>query len=236
LFTDIEGSTRLWQQHPEAMTVALARHDVVVREAVDGSRGIVFATGGDGFAAAFWTPGEAVAAAVTARNALALEPWPEPVVIRARMGIHTGTATEREGDYFGPTLNRAARIMAAGHGGQVLTSDATARLLSSAELVDLGEHRLKDLAESERIWQIGSGVFPPLRARRHRAGNLPSKERSLVGRLEDCNRLAAEVESARVVTLTGVGNCSQVRVGSTGAACRRSGRRRRHEPCSPNVA
>ena len=109
------------------------------------------------------------------------------------MGVHTGIARERDGDYFGPTLNRAARIMAAGHGGQVLLSDAAARLVSGPELSDLGVHRLKDLPDGERIWQLGVGVFPPLRSGRERMGNLPHAARSFVGREADCKRLATAV-------------------------------------------
>jgi class 3 adenylate cyclase len=133
LFTDIEGSTRLWLDYPEAMAAALARHDAIVRSAIESRRGVVFSTTGDGFASAFWTANEALDAAAAAQSALRSEGWPNQVVIRVRMGVHTGIARERDGDYFGPTLNRAARIMAAGHGGQVLVSDAAARLVSGSE-------------------------------------------------------------------------------------------------------
>ena len=146
LLTDIEASTRLWEEFPVQMAVALARHDVIVRSAITERHGYVFGTAGDGFNAAFWTARGALDAATAAQAALAAEAWPEPIGVRVRMGIHTGTADERDGDYFGPTLNRAARLMAAGHGGQILVSAATAQLLDTDELTDLGEQRLKDLA------------------------------------------------------------------------------------------
>ena len=212
LFTDIEGSTRLWREYPAAMTAALARHDQMVRAAIVASRGVVFSTAGDAFAAAFWTPDEAVAAAMGAQASLAAEPWPGEVLLRVRMGLHTGTAAERDGDYFGPTLNRAARIMAIGHGGQVLVSDATAKLLTGGDLHDLGEYRLKDLVEVERVWQVGVGAFPPLRADRARTGNVPNSARSFVGRVDDLKRLAIEVQPGRVVTLTGPGGVGKTRL------------------------
>ena len=212
LFTDIEGSTRLWLDDPEAMAAALVRHDAIVRGSIESHRGVVFSTTGDGFGSAFWTPEEAVAAAAAARSALASEVWPDQVVIRVRMGVHTGIARERDGDYFGSTLNRAARIMAAGHGGQVLISDAAANLVSRSELSDLGVHRLKDLPDGERIWQLGLGGFPPLRSGRERMGNLPHPARSFVGREVDCKRLAAAVGAGRLVTLTGVGGVGKTRL------------------------
>jgi len=129
LFTDIEGSTPLWDAHPVAMGAALARHDAIVRKAIDAADGHVFSTGGDGFAAVFARAGNAVSAAVAAQRELALEPWPEAVNPRVRMGLHTGEVEERDGDYFGPPVNRAARLMGAAHGGQVVVSELTAGLL-----------------------------------------------------------------------------------------------------------
>ena len=129
LFTDIEGSTRLWETAPAAMEGALARHDVILRGAVDEHGGVVFATGGDGLAAAFGRAGDAVVAAVDAQRRLQAEPWPEATPLRVRMGLHTGEAQERDGDFFGPPVNRAARITAAAHGGQIVVSGATAGVL-----------------------------------------------------------------------------------------------------------
>src|SRR5579862_8117364 len=164
LFTDIEGSTRLWESAPEATGAALARHDELVRASVEGHGGYLFATGGDGFAAAFARAGDAVGAAVALQAGLAAEDWPERAPIRVRIGLHTGEAEERGGDYFGPAVNRAARVMAVAHGGQVVCSAATAELLVDAELVDLGEHRLRDLDRAVRVFQVGEGAFPPLRS------------------------------------------------------------------------
>ena len=125
LFTDIEGSTRLWEEYAEAMRVALARHDALLRQAIGQHRGYIFKTGGDAFYAAFASAPDGVAATLAAQQALATEPWPGRAVIRVRMGVHTGAAELRDGDYFGPPLNRVARMMNAGHGGQTLVSVAT---------------------------------------------------------------------------------------------------------------
>ena len=113
LFTDIVGSTRLWDEHPSEMETALARHDAILRDAVDGHDGLVFSTGGDGVAAVFGRSVDAVAAAVQAQRALQAEHWPEGASLSVRMGLHTGEVQERDGDYFGPPVNRAARVMAA---------------------------------------------------------------------------------------------------------------------------
>ena len=169
LFTDVEGSTRLWEQDGEAMRLALAAHDRIVRSAIEEHDGYVFSTAGDAFSAAFSTPAEAVGAAVEAQRRLGAEDW--PVGVRVRMGVHSGTAEERDGDYFGPAVNRAARVMSAGHGGQVLVSLATEelvrdRLPDGVSFVDLGEHALVGLARPERLFQVAaSGLvssFPPL--------------------------------------------------------------------------
>jgi class 3 adenylate cyclase len=141
LFTDVESSTRLWEQDGEGMRLALAAHDRILRAAIEAQDGYVFSTAGDAFSAAFSTPGQAVVAAVEAQRRLGAESW--PVALRVRMGVHTGTAEEREGDYFGPAVNRAARVMSAGHGGQVLLSLVTEelvrdRLPDGVSLVGLG--------------------------------------------------------------------------------------------------
>ena len=151
LFTDLEGSTRLWEEHPEAMREALARHDEILRDAVVSHGGHVVKTTGDGVHAVFGRAVDAVGAAATGQRVLAGEDWGAPGSLRVRMGIHTGEAELREGDYFGGTLNRAARLMAAAHGGQVVVSLASEELVRDGvppgvELRDLGEHRLRDLA------------------------------------------------------------------------------------------
>ena len=146
----------MWESAPEAMRAALARHDEIVKTAVELHGGRVFATGGDGFAAAFGRAGDALGAAVDAQTSLSGEPWPADAPIVVRMGLHTGEVEERDGDYFGSAVNRAARLMALGHGGQVLCSQATAALVDGeAALIDLGEHRLRDLDRPMHAFQVG---------------------------------------------------------------------------------
>ena len=134
LFTDIEGSTRLWEQAPSTMRAALERHDAILREAIEAANGDVVKTTGDGMMAVFGDAASAVNAAINAQRDLGAERWPDGALIRVRMGIHTGDADARAGDYFGPAVNRTARVMAAGHGGQILLSGATARLEIPVEL------------------------------------------------------------------------------------------------------
>jgi predicted ATPase/class 3 adenylate cyclase len=212
LFTDIEGSTRLWQDDEDGMRSALARHDELLRTAIGDHDGYVFSTGGDGFAAAFARAADAVTAAVDAQAALAAERWAGGVELRVRMGVHTGESTERDGDYFGSAVNRAARLMSAGHGGQVLVSAATAGILGRSGLLDLGEHRLRDLAEPQRVFQLGSQSFPALRGLDAAPSNLPVQATELVGRrllvAEVCDLLL----DRRAVTLTGVGGVGKTRL------------------------
>jgi predicted ATPase/DNA-binding SARP family transcriptional activator len=227
LFSDIEGSTRLWESAPEAMRKALARHDEILRWVVEAHSGYVFATGGDGLAAAFHRGGDALEAAVRAQQQLSAEPWPDAAPIRVRMGLHTGEVDERGGDYFGAAVNRAARVMAAGHGGQVLLSLTTASLVrgslpSGAALVDVGVHRLRDLSEPEALFQVAhpdlSSSFPPLRTIDATAGNLPTQRSSFVGRTADLDRLTTLLEERRVVTLSGVGGVGKTRLAIQAAA------------------
>jgi predicted ATPase len=213
LFTDVEGSTRLWEAAQEAMRFALQRHDVILRSALDAHGGYVFATGGDAFSAAFARASDAVEAARDAQAGLAQEDWPEGAVLLVRMGLHTGEASERDGDYFGPAVNRAARIMSIAHGGQVLCSEVTAGLVKDAAiLVDLGPHRLRDLSAPQRIFQVGEGVFPPARAVDAYPGNLPLQLSSFVGRQRELERTGQALAEARVVTLTGVGGVGKTRL------------------------
>ncbi len=212
LFTDIEGSTGLWEAVPEDMRAALERHDSIVRSAIDGHDGYVFSTGGDGFAAAFARAGEAVAAAVEAQRCLRAEPWPEGTPLRIRMGLHTGEAAERDGDYFGPAVNRTARLMAAGHGGQVLISASAVELVADLELRNLGEHRLRDLGSPTTIWQVGIEEFPPLRTLDLLPGNLPVQLTSFVGRDAEVHAVEQLLADDRMVTLTGVGGVGKTRL------------------------
>ena len=218
LFTDIEGSARLWDTEPVAMSAALARHDEILRSAIDRHGGQVFATGGDGFAAAFHRASDAVAAASDAQRALAAEPWATVTPLRVRMGIHTGEADERDGDYFGPALNRASRLMAVAHGGQTLCSSVTAEVLDRDDLIDLGSHRLRDLSASQRVFQVGGAAFPPLRSLDAYPSNLPALTSSFVGREEELEHLRDLLAGSRVVTLTGVGGVGKTRLAVHAAA------------------
>jgi predicted ATPase/class 3 adenylate cyclase len=213
LFTDIEGSTRLWQLDEVAMREAVRRHDELVGGAIESHDGLVFSTSGDGMGAAFPTAASAVAAALEAQRSLGKEDWPEGAVIRVRMGLHTGEAQERGGDYFGTTLNRTARLMEIGHGGEILCSAPTASLIEAeVPLIDLGEHRLRDLDRPLRVYQVGEGVFPPLRSLHAFPGNLPLQVSSFIGREHDLARVAKALEDSRVVTLTGVGGVGKTRL------------------------
>ena len=227
LFTDVEGSTRLWEEHPEAMKGALARHDELLRDAVEGHRGHVVKTMGDGVLAAFPTAADGVVAALDAQTRLTTEDWGEIGRLTVRMGLHTGAPQVREGDYFGSVLNRAARLMGVAHGGQVLVSEITQQLArdtlpTDVEMLDLGEHRLRDLAESLRVFQIArpglSYVFPPLRSVDEFSGNLPTQVSTFVGRVEALARLEDLLANRRLITLTGVGGVGKTRLALQAAA------------------
>ncbi len=223
LFTDIEGSTRAWEHHPAEMGVALARHEVLVRGAIEGAGGYVFKTVGDAFCAAFTTPASALAAAADAQLALSAEPWPDVTPIRVRMALHSGVCEEREDDYFGPVVNRVARLGSAAHGGQTLLSSSTVELLGGAlpagtTLTDLGEHRLKDLERPMHAFQLNvdglSTAFPALRSlnspRLH--NNLPVQPSSFVGRQSELAQLRILLGDTRLVTLTGAGGAGKTRL------------------------
>jgi predicted ATPase len=212
LFTDIEGSTALWEAAPEAMRTALERHDAIIHDAIEGHDGSVFSTGGDGFAAVFARAADALEAAIEAQGALAEVDWVTPTPLRVRIGVHTGEATERDGDYFGAPVNRAARLMAAGHGGQVLVSATTAGLVGTGGLTDLGDHHLRDLSEPQRVYQVGRDHFPPLRSMDVAGTNLPVQPTSLIGRQPLIAELADVVEKCPLVTLTGVGGVGKTRL------------------------
>src|SRR5215203_3631130 len=171
LFTDVEGSTSLWERNPKAMSEALSRHDEILRAAIEAHDGRVFKTVGDAFHATFSTAPDALEAALEAQRALLREEWAESGPFCVNKTLNTGTAEERDGDYFGPSLNRVARLLSAGHGGQVLLSLATHELVrdelpEETGLRDLGERRLKDLSRPERVFQITSSSlsieFAPL--------------------------------------------------------------------------
>jgi adenylate cyclase len=172
LLTDVEGSTRLWQSHGDAMASALARHDALLRRIIGAHGGRVFKTAGDAFFAAFATASDAVTAALRTQQALHADRWPEGVPLRVRMALHTGAVELRDGDYFGTPVNHASRLLSAGHGGQVLLSSVTHdlsrdRLPDGAAVKSLGEHGLRDLARRETVFQLCHPdlpqAFPPLR-------------------------------------------------------------------------
>jgi predicted ATPase/class 3 adenylate cyclase len=221
LFTDLEVSTRLWDVEPAAMQVALARHDVILRDAVEAHGGVVVKGRGDGVHAVFATADAAVRAAIASELAMDAEAWPVSEPLRARVGIHTGVAELRDGDYFGSAVNRAARLEAIAHGGQIVCSQATADLArevlgEGVVFVDLGEHRLRDLSRPERVFQVSAtGLqerFRPLASVDAFPGNLPLQVSSFIGREREINRTVAALESARVVTLTGVGGVGKTRL------------------------
>ena len=218
LFTDLEGSTRLWEEHPDAMKAALARHDAILRETIEGHGGHVVKTTGDGYHAAFATAHDAVDAAVAAQVALGGEQWEETGPLAVRIGVHTCEAEARDGDYYGSGVNRAARLMGVAHGGQVLVSAATSELVrgQSVELADLGEHRLRDLGHAERIFQLVhpalERAFPPLLSVDAVPTNLPTMRTELIGRTDDVDALSELVARERLVTLTGVGGVGKTRL------------------------
>jgi predicted ATPase/class 3 adenylate cyclase len=219
LFTDIEGSTRLWQEDEPSMRKAVARHDQLLRAVITDHGGVVFSTMGDGLAAAFGTASAAVSCAVQAEELLNQESWETARPLRVRMGLHTGEAESRDGDYFGTAVNRAARLTAVGHGGQVICSSTTAELADSDRaLVDLGEHRLRDLDRSMHVFQVGAGSFPALRSLSSFPGNLPRQLTSFVGRQEELAFIAKAFEASRLVTLSGTGGVGKTRLAVQAAA------------------
>lgn len=207
LFTDVEGSTRRWEADAEAMRSALTAHDEVLRSVIEAHGGFLFKHTGDGVCAAFSSPKSAVEAAIAAQRALEL-----PV----RMGLATGEAELRDDDYFGAVLNRAARVMAAGHGRQVLLADSTAVLLSGVQLIDLGPRRLRDVPMPVGVFQVrAAGLraeFPPLRALDTTPGNLRRAVTSFIGRESEVAEIEAAVRSHQLVTLTGVGGVGKTRL------------------------
>ena len=221
LFTDIEGSTRLWDLHPEAMRTALEDHDELIRKIVDGHDGRVFKHTGDGALAVFGMAADAVSAAADLGRRIHEVAHPDIGALSVRIAVHTGDAEEREGDYFGPALNRASRLLSVGHGGQMLVSLVAERMAGETlpggiSLRDLGEHRLRDLARSEHIYQLDvEGLpteFPPLRTPDIVPNNLPTLNTSFVGRDQELEEVKKLIRGARVVTVTGVGGAGKTRL------------------------
>ena len=222
LFTDIDGSTRLVEELGPDYGALLARHDELIRRACAGG-GAEVGTEGDSFFAVFGTAGDAVEAAIRVQRAMAAEPWARGAVVKVRIGIHTGEAELAAGVYVGMDVHRAARIMSAAHGGQILASEATRALVSrsmpaGSSLRDLGEHRLKDLPAPERLYQVtadGLGTeFPPPRTIDSTPNNLPASTSALVGRASELEQLARLLrgDAVRLVTLTGPGGIGKTRL------------------------
>ncbi len=228
LFTDIEGSTALWEHQPQAMSAALARHDALMRDAIASRNGWVFRTVGDAFCAAFATAPEALAAAVAVQRGLHAE-RAEGLSLKVRMGLHTGAVETRDGDYYGQPLNRVSRLMAAGHGGQILLSVASQELTrdtlpQAITLRDLGLHRLKDLSRPEQVFQVVHPDLPtdfsPLRSLNNPdyPNNLPQQITSFIGRETEVAEIKSLLESHRMLTLTGAGGSGKTRLALQAAA------------------
>lgn len=221
LFTDIEGSTQRWEQYRDAMDAAVKRHDIVVRAAIEIHDGFVFKTVGDAFCAAFARVSDAVAAAVEAQRSIAHEDFSAVNGLRIRAGLHVGEAPERNRDYFGPAVNRVARLMSIGHGGQVLLSGITRDLAdtdlpSGTSLLDLGLRRLKDLTQPEQVWQLSiAGLpaeFPPLMSLDAQPNNLPNQSTSLLGRERDIEEVQSLLAKYQLLTLVGSGGVGKTRL------------------------
>jgi predicted ATPase/class 3 adenylate cyclase len=229
VFTDLESSTRLWETFPDAMKAAMERHDAILRDAVQHADGRVVKITGDGLMAVFSSAADGVNACLEAQQALQDEAWSETGPLRVRMGLHAGQAQPRAGDFYGPPVNRAARIMAAAHGGQVLLSALAAelaegRLPAEAGLRDLGDHRLKDLFQPERIFQLVHprlpSDFPPLATLSDRPNNLPTQASEFLGREAQLSAIRDLLDAAgvRLLTLTGPGGIGKTRLALQGAA------------------
>ncbi len=230
LFTDIEGSTKRWEAYPQQMQLALQRHDSIVRSAIEAQGGYIFKTMGDAFYVAFPTPLSALAATREAQRSLLTEQWDGAIgSVPVRMSLHTGMVEARGGDYFGQPLNRVARLLSAGHGGQTLVSAATQELVRDhlppgITLLDMGEHRLKDLVRPEHIFQlVAPGLpteFPPLRTLESHLNNLPLQPTPFIGREKELASVVALLRhpDVRLVTLTGPGGTGKTRLALQAAA------------------
>jgi predicted ATPase/class 3 adenylate cyclase len=223
LFTDVEGSTRLWEGNPEVMGYAIARHDQLLADSVAAHNGVLFKTVGDAVCAAFPMASDALSAALDAQRALSSGSWGEIGPLRVRMALHTGQSEEHDGDYHGQPLNRVARLLSAGAGGQILLSGATYELIADQlpgelALLDLGEHRLKDLTRPEHIFQLMApdlaSDFPPLKTLDSQPNNLPVQLTSMVGRERELSAICDLLNRSevRLITLTGPGGIGKTRL------------------------
>ena len=223
VFTDIEGSTRLWESSPDKMSICLAEHDQIVGESISNSRGHIFKTMGDAFLAAFSSPLDAIEAAINLQTQLHGYPWPDECTIRVRTALHVGAVEIRNEDYFGPPLNRVARLLSAARGGQIVLSSAMYELVrdilpANASIIELGLHRLKDLVRPEQVYQLKvEGIpheFPSLNSLDNPAlpNNLPQQTTSFIGREAEVIRLKQLAGESRCVTLVGSGGAGKSRL------------------------
>ena len=222
LFTDIEGSTRMWELHPDAMAAALGEHNELLTAILETRGGRVFKTVGDSFCCAFAHPASAVVAAVEAERALHAHAWPPEIgELRVRMAVHSGAASQAKGDYFGATLSRVARLLSIAHGEQILLTSTTAAALQNVvldgiALRDLGSHRLKDLKQAEGTYQVvAEGLrseFPALASLDAHPNNLPSQISSFIGRQQELTLLHDRLREYRVITIAGPGGIGKTRV------------------------
>ena len=211
LFTDVQGSTQLWAAEPDAMEKAVDLHDAIVLGAVERQDGYVFSTAGDAFAAAFGRVSNAVAAALEVQSALGQQEWPTSRPIRIRIGLHLGEARERDGNYFGPDVNLAARVADAAHGGQVIATPPVIAIAGMGAR-DLGEYQLRDIAEPMRLFQLNDGTFPRLRVVDADRIVLPVPRGPIIGRQADVEAVRRLLVAAPVVTITGVGGAGKTRL------------------------
>jgi predicted ATPase/class 3 adenylate cyclase len=222
LFTDLEHSTPLWEQFPGEMRQASARHDALMRGIIEQHHGRVVKTTGDGFHAVFETPSNGVAAALAGQHAISAEPWPAVTgPLRVRMGLHTGESEARDGDYYGPSVNLAARVMGLGHGGQILLSEATAVLIKNrpppeCTLSDLGQHRLKGIAAPARVFQLCHpqlpATFPALKSLATFKHNLHRQLSSFIGREKELADVKRRLKETQLLTLLGPGGTGKTRL------------------------
>jgi predicted ATPase/class 3 adenylate cyclase len=229
LFTDIEGSTTRWETRPREMLDALARHDGILRTAIQEHHGRIFKTVGDAFCAVFEDPGDAVAAAVAAQTRLGASDWQNIEGLHVRMALHAGDAAERDGDFFGPPVNRVARLLSTAHGGQIVVSGTLAdavqpALTNGVQLVALGTFRLKDLERPERIFQLSApglpGKFKPLITLDAIPNNLPVQSTAFVGRSQDIAQIRSLLRENRLLTIAGPGGVGKTRAALQCAADR----------------